>query len=51
MLQRSKVEENWFSLVLKASERGIFTESELKDALLEMGEDAYQREMECDFDA
>ena len=51
MLQRSKVEENWFSLVLKASESGIFTESELKDALLEMGEDAYQREMECDFDA
>jgi phage terminase large subunit len=51
MLQRSQKEENWFSLVLRASESGIFNEEELGDALTEMGEDAYAREMECDFDA
>jgi phage terminase large subunit len=51
MLQRSKSEPNWFSMTMKASESGVFNEQELLDAKREMGEDAYEREMECSFDA
>jgi phage terminase large subunit len=51
MLERSKRESDWFSYIMKASESGIFTLKELEDAKREMGEDAYEREMECSFDA
>jgi phage terminase large subunit len=51
MLQRSKEEPNWFSMTVKASESGIFNEQELLDAKREMGDDAYEREMQCSFDA
>ena len=51
MLQRSQKEDDWFSYVMKSSESGIFSEKELEEAKREMGEDSYDREMECSFDA
>lgn len=40
----------WFVYVLKASESGILPQHELDAAKLEMGEEAYLQEYECEFE-
>lgn len=43
--------EEWFSMVLKASQSGILPQSELDAARRQMSEDQYLQEFECSFDA
>lgn len=40
---------NRFTLLLKASESGLIDAEDLEEIRLEVGDDAYQQEMECDF--
>lgn len=40
--------DDWYTLLLKASESGILPRDELVDMRREMGEDRYRQEMECD---
>lgn len=40
----------WYAAMLRASETGILPRSELDALRLELGESAYNREMECSFD-
>ena len=49
--QRAKVEPNWYSMTLPASESGIIDSEELAEMKAQMSEDSYRQEMECDFDA
>lgn len=51
MNERSKKEESWFHLTLKASESGILDEEDLKEVRGQMTEEQYSQEMECNFDA
>jgi len=51
MWKRSQEEEDWYSLMLKASESGLIPESELVLAARDLSEDQYQQEFECSFDA
>jgi hypothetical protein len=48
---RAQDEDEWFALMLKASETGIVPESELKAMLKEMGKEEYAQEMECSWSA
>jgi len=41
----------WFTLMLRASETGLLSESELGSARKTMSEDQYEQEFECSFDA
>lgn len=43
--------ENWFALMLKASESGLVAQSELDDARAMMTPEQYEQEFECSFDA
>jgi len=43
--------EDWFSLMLKASETGLIDQSELDEARKQMGPDQYEQEYECSFEA
>lgn len=43
--------DEWFSLMLKASETGILDAKELAEARQQMSEDQYQQEFECSFEA
>src|SRR5262245_36621260 len=49
--QDAKDDEEWFSLLLKASETGIVDREELDSASKMMGEDRYAQEYECSFEA
>jgi len=49
--RRSQSEQDWFSLMLKASETGLIPESELALAKRDLSEDQYAQEFECSFDA
>ena len=49
--QHSLVNEDWLGISIKASESGLLPESELNALRLELTEDAWRQEMECDFDA
>lgn len=52
MLQRAMAApDDWFSLVLKASQSGLIAQSELDDARQEMTAEQYAQEFECSFDA
>jgi phage terminase large subunit len=48
VLERAKKEDNWHHLVMKASESGLLSPDQLKEARAEMTESQYQQEMECD---
>jgi len=48
-VNRSRGDDNRFCLVLKASESGIIPTEDLDVIRHEIGEEAYQQEMECDF--
>jgi phage terminase large subunit len=49
--RRAEQEAGWFSLVLKASETGIVSQSELELARRDLSEDQYAQEFECSFEA
>ena len=51
LADRAKETDGWAYLEFKASETSILPESELKAAQLEMGEDKYNQEFECSFNA
>lgn len=44
-------EDNWFGLILRASETGILSPGELNDAAGEMTPEQYAQEFECSFEA
>ena len=48
---RAKTAEGWTLLEFKASQTGVLPDSELKAAYREMGEDRYNQEFECSFNA
>jgi hypothetical protein len=48
---RARTEEGWSLLEFKASETNIIAETELEAAKREMGDDKYNQEFECSFDA
>ena len=49
--ERSKIEPDWFALMLRASETGLLPESELAAARAEMTPEQYAQEFECSFEA
>lgn len=49
--EHSRVNDDWLALCIKASESGLLPKSELDALRLELTEDAWRQEMECDFDA
>jgi phage terminase large subunit len=51
LYENAKKDPTWFHMMLKASESGIISASELADLRHEMGEDQYQQEFECSFEA
>ncbi len=51
MYQLAKENPDWYTEVFKASETGLIDPEELKALKAEMGEDAYNQEFECSFDA
>lgn len=51
MYKRSTEEPGWFSMKLKVSESGLLSPRATAMARAEMTDEAWQQEMECDFDA
>ena len=51
ILQSARRDKTWFTAVLKASETGVVSQSELADARKSMTEEEYNREYECSFDS
>jgi hypothetical protein len=51
MFERSKIEDGWYSLELKASSSGILSEGELAALKAELSEEEYAREFEASFEA
>src|SRR6202012_566509 len=51
LYQNALKDEAWFHMILKASESSIIAPTELADLRREMGEDQYQQEFECSFEA
>jgi phage terminase large subunit len=49
--RRSRSEEGWFSLMLRASETGLIPASELALARRDLSDEQYLQEFECSFDA
>lgn len=47
----ARTSPDWFSMVLKASETGILPQDELDEARRAMGDDRYEQEFECSFEA
>lgn len=50
-LWRDATKEDWYRVMLKASETGLVAQSELDMAREDMTEDQYNQEFECSFDA
>jgi hypothetical protein len=51
MNERSKKEDSWFHMTLKASESGLLDPDDLKEIKGQMTDDQYDQEMECSFEA
>lgn len=49
--ERSKKEDKWFHMTLKASESGLLDPEDLQEMRYQMTEDQYLQEMECSFEA
>jgi hypothetical protein len=49
--KRSRSEDGWFSLILRASQTGLIGEAELKLAQRDLSEEQYAQEFECSFEA
>ena len=46
-----RADEDWFKLMLRASQSGLLAKDELVDAAKGMSEDQYEQEFECSFEA
>lgn len=51
LYEMAKKNPAWYAQVFKASETGIIPKEELEALRIEMGEDAFNQEFECSFDA
>jgi hypothetical protein len=51
MYEMAKKDDGWYTRLFKASETGLVEAKELEALKREMGEDAYNQEFECSFDA
>ena len=51
MYEMAKSNPEWYTKVFRASETGLIPQNELEALQKEMGEDAYNQELECSFDA
>ncbi len=49
--ERSRDDEEWFSLILRASESGLISVDELEAARKELTPEQYAQELECSFEA
>jgi phage terminase large subunit len=49
--EHARVNDDWLALRIRASDSGLLPASELEALRLELTEDAWRQEMECDFDA
>ncbi|MDB4312222.1 hypothetical protein N9937_02205 [bacterium] len=49
--RRAQIESGWYSLLLPASASGVLDDEELNEMRMQMTEEAYNQELECDFDA
>jgi len=49
--EHARVNDDWLALRIRASDSGLLPASELDALRLELTEDAWRQEMECDFDA
>lgn len=49
--EHAKVNEDWIALTIQASTSGLLPAKEIEALKLELTEDAWRQEMECDFDA
>lgn len=49
--RRSVTENDWFGMVLKASQSGLLDPEEVRDARKDMTQDQYEQEFECSFEA
>jgi phage terminase large subunit len=49
--KRAEIEDKWYSLKLPASVSGILDQEELDEMRAQMTEEAYNQELECDFEA
>lgn len=49
--EMAKKTEGWYTQAFKASETGLIDEKELAQIKAEIGEDAFEQEFECSFDA
>ena len=50
-VQEARREDDWFHLVLKASDSGLLPAEELADALRSMSQEQFDQEYECSFEA
>ena len=51
MAKRAEAEENWFHMVLKASESDLLPPEELGEMKAQMDDEQYEQELECSFEA
>ena len=49
LYENAKGDNNWGTIILRASESGIISSEELEDARRTMSEDEYEQEFECSF--
>lgn len=49
--EKSVVDDDWYSLMLKASESGLLAEEELQSAKKDLSDNQFAQEFECSFDA
>jgi len=49
--EHARINGDWLALTIKASESGLLPQGELDALRIELTEDAWRQEMECDFDA
>lgn len=49
--EAAKSSEDWYAVMLRASETGLISKDELADARASMTEEQYEQEFECSFDA
>jgi hypothetical protein len=50
-VKHAEVSDDWLLMIVRAADSGILPPSEMDAMKLEMTEDAWRQEMECDFDA
>lgn len=51
LFMQASADPNWYTMTLRASRSGLIDEEELRDNLRAMGEDLFNQEFECSFDA